>query len=239
MSLSLDAKNLPKYLKYGLKSLKVLLRNVNNKRYMGFSEFHSANSLQNSSYIWTFPKDQRMNIKDYLKLNDNIYNIPDNKMTRTTTLGYGKRKDFLRVYEKDNPSPAVYNQKSLFDINIIKKKGSSMTNKPKFLWGSNKGIPGPGTYNISSKKPYGLIPITLKSRHEFFYDEVIKQKRFITLKQLYHPKLNFVQRNRFSGITFGIGDRPKLYTYNNYPGPGAYKVPGCFDRGLKGKLPLN
>ena len=34
-----------------------------------------------------------MKIKDYLKLNDNIYNIPDSKMTRTTTLGYGKRKD--------------------------------------------------------------------------------------------------------------------------------------------------
>jgi hypothetical protein len=180
-----------------------------------------------------------MKIKDYLKLNDNIYNIPDSKMTRTTTLGYGKRKDFLRIYERDNPSPAAYNLKSLFDINIIKRKGTSMTNKPKFLWGSNKGIPGPGTYNISSKKSYGLIPITLKSRHEFFYDEVIKQKRFITLKQLYHPKYTFVQRNRFSGITFGIGDRPKLYTSNNYPGPGAYKVPGCFDRGLKGKLPLN
>lgn len=89
---------------------------------MGFSEFHSANSLQNSSYIWTFPKDQRMKIKDYLKLNDNIYNIPDSKMTRTTTLGYGKRKDFLHIYERDNPSPAAYNLKSLFDVNIIKKK---------------------------------------------------------------------------------------------------------------------
>ncbi len=57
--------------------------------------------------------------------------------------------------------------------------------------------------------------------------------------QRYKPKYTLVQMNRFSGISFGIGDRPNLHVVNRFPGPGAYNVPGNFDRGLKGKLPLN
>ena len=114
-----------------------------------------------------------------------------------------------------------------------------MTNKPHFNWRNDKYIPGPGTYNLASRNRYGLIPVTIKSRHNFFYDDMIKQKKFIILKQLYLPKYKLVERNRFSAISFGIGDRPKLYRFDNYPGPGTYNVPGCFDRGLKGKLPLN
>ena len=68
---------------------------------------------------------------------------------------------------------------------------------------------------------------------------MIKQKSFITLKKLYYPKYDFVQRNRFRAITFGIGERPILNRNNRYPGPGSYNIPGNFDRGLKGKLPLN
>ena len=230
---------IPNYLEFGLKSLKFLAKNVNNPRYLGFSEFLSSNSLQNSSYIWSIPKAKRMRIKDYIKLNDNIYNIPDSKMTRSTNLGYGRRKNFLYIFGVNTPSPAAYNLKSLFDINLIKKKGTTLTGKPKTFYRNNRYIPGPGTYNISSRNHFGLIPITLKSKHFHFYDDMIKQKRFITLKQLYYPKLDFVQRNRFRAITFGIGERPNLHTYNGYPGPGAYNVPGCFDRGLKGKLPLN
>ena len=56
--------------------------------------------------------------------------------------------------------------------------------------------------------------------------------------QRYRPIYTSVERNRFSDITFGIGDRFKVYD-PKYPGPGSYRVPGCFDRGLKGKLPLN
>ena len=59
------------------------------------------------------------------------------------------------------------------------------------------------------------------------------------MKQLSNPKFKLVERNRFSAITFGVGDRPKLYIDNKFPGPGTYNIPGCFDRGLKGKLPLN
>lgn len=215
------------------------MRNINNKRYLGFSEYLSSNTLQNSSYVWSFPKTERSRRKDFLKLNDNIYNIPDFKTTRSTNLGYGSRAIFNTLNSKYTPSPATYNLKSLFDINLIKKKGPIMTNKPKFILINNKHTPGPGTYNLSSKKTHGLIPITIKSRHNFFYDEIIKQKKFIILKKLYKPKYNFVERNRYSAITFGIGERPKLYNNDGFPGPGAYNIPGCFDRGLKGKLVLN
>ncbi len=232
-------KSCPKYMKFGLESLNVLSKNINNRRYLGFSQFQSSNTLQNSSYIWSFPKTQRTRRKDYMKYNDNIYNIPDFKTTRTTNLGYGIRKIFNNIKRKDEPSPASYTIKSLFEYNLDKKKGPIMTNKPKFSWKNNRYSPGPGTYNISSRKHFGLIPITIKSRVNDFYDEILKQKKFIVIKQLYLPNFKLVEQNRFSGITFGIGDRPKLYCDNKFPGPGTYNVPGCFDRGLKGKLPLN
>ena len=238
--LSLNAgRKIPNYLQYGLNSMKFLEKNVNNPRYLGFSEFHSSNSLQNSSYIWTFPKAKRSRRKDILKLNDNIYNIPNFKTTRSAGMGYGKRKDFLHIFGVNTPSPSAYDIKSLFDINLIKKKGNTFTGKPKSLSRSYKNVPGPGAYNISSRKHFGLIPITLKSKHFHFYDDMIKQKSFITLKKLYYPKYDFVQRNRFRAITFGIGERPILNRNNRYPGPGSYNIPGNFDRGLKGKLPLN
>ena len=223
-----------------MESLRVLQKKVNNKRYLGYSNFQSSNSLQNSSYIWSFPKTERYKRKDYLKYNDNIYNIPDLKNTRSTNLGYGSRLNFTTRYIlKNSPSPATYHLKSLFEINLMKKKGPIMTSKPSFSWRNNKYIPGPGAYNLASRKKFKLIPVTLKSRHSFFYDDIIKQKKFIILKELHKPKYKIVERNRFSAITFGIGDRPKLYIDNKYPGPGTYNVPGCFDRGLKGKLPLN
>lgn len=161
------------------------------------------------------------------------------KNTRSTSLGFGNRINFLTMYDQKAPSSAAYNIKSLFDINLIKKKGPTMTSKPKFNWGKNKYIPGPGAYNLSSRGHFGLIPVKIKSRHNFFYDDILKQKRFIIIKQFHKPKYKLVERNRFSAITFGIGDRPKLYPDNKFPGPGSYNVPGCFDRGLKGKLPLN
>ena len=88
-------------------------------------------------------------------------------------------------------------------------------------------------------KTFGIIPITLKSRHGFFYDDDLKKKRATVSMQRYKPSYKLVQINRFKAITFGIGNRPILHINNKFPGPGSYKVPGNFDRGYKGKLPLN
>ena len=100
-------------------------------------------------------------------------------------------------------------------------------------------MPGPGAYENKNIKRFGHIPIILKSRHGFFYDDDLKKKKATVSMQKYKPSFSLVEMRRFNGITFGIGDRPNMHSVNRFPGPGAYKVPGNFDRGYKGKLPLN
>ena len=228
-----------KFRECGQKSLHVLDRNINNARYPGFSEFFSSNALQNSSYCWSFGKDARIKDKFYKKLNDNIYNIPDNKSTRYTIQGYGTRGEFWVPFGKGDPSPDTYKIQSIFDINIKKKSGSTMHYKLNYNRRDDKFKPGPGAYNDKNFGKFGNIPILIKSRQRFFYEDDLKKKKATVSMQRYRPKFNFVERNRFAAITFGIGDRPNMHTVNKFPGPGAYKVPGNFDRGYKGKLPLN
>lgn len=218
--------------------MRVLERNLANTRYLGFSEFYSSNSLRNSHYAWSIPKDIRIKDKQYFKLNDNIYNIPVFRSTRYTIQGYGGRKDLRPVFGKGSPSPDTYIIKSCFDMNKLKNKGPSMGKKLKPK--NNKKHPGPGEYHLSFKhKEHGYVPIILKSRHGFFYDDDLKQKKATVSMQTYHPKFNLVEKDRFKAITFGIGGRPPLHNTCGFPGPGSYHVPGCFDRGLKGKLALN
>ena len=56
--------------------------------------------------------------------------------------------------------------------------------------------------------------------------------------QKYCPKYNLVEINRFKGAGIGIGERISFSRSRN-PGPADYKIPGIFDKGLKGKLVLN
>lgn len=226
--------------KNGKQSLSVLLRNLSNVRYLGFSPFLSSNVLQNSHYAWSIPKSRRFDPKDDLKLNDNIYNIPSIKSNRCTTLGYGQRKDLRPTPGKGSASPAAYLIKSCFDINKLKGKGYSFGKRFALPPGDAKFVPGPGEYKAHfQNKEHGNIPIILKSRQCFFYDDDLKHKKATVSMQTYHPKFTLVEKNRFSGITFGIGNRPKMENTCGFPGPGSYNIPGNFDRGLKGKLALN
>ena len=228
-----------KFKKYGLKSLHILDSNINNPRYPGFSEFLSSNSLRNSSYCWSIGHDKRLKEKSYQKYNDKIYNIPDLKSTRYTILGYGERGNFLSSTTKFYPSPNTYRIKSIFDINKLHNKGIIFGEKLNYTKRDDKYKPGPGAYKIKNLKKFGNIPIIMKSRHGFFYDEDIKRAKAKVSMQKYKPKYNLVEMNRFKAISFGIGDRPNLHLVNRFPGPGAYKIPGNFDRGYRGKLPLN
>ena len=232
-------KNTKKFKKYGLKSLHILDSNVNNPRYPGFSEFISSNVLRNSSYCWSIGQDKRTKDKTFQKYNDNIYNIPDLKSTRYTILGYGERGNFWSPKAKFYPSPNTYKIKSIFDINKLYKKGITFGKKLSYSKMDDKYKPGPGAYKIKNIKKFGNIPIIMKSRHGFFYDDDLKKAKATVSMQKYKPKFNLVEMNRFKSITFGIGVRPNLHVINGFPGPGAYKIPGNFDRGYKGKLPLN
>jgi hypothetical protein len=224
---------------YGLKSLHILDNHISNPRYLGFSEFISTNVLRNSSYCWSIGRDRRIKDKAYKKYNDNIYNIPSLKSTRSTMQGYGSRKEFYIPLGKGDPSPNAYNILSIFDININKRKGKSFGTKLNYNKKDERFRPGPGSYESKNYKDFGNIPILLKSRQGFFYDDDLKKKKATVSMQRYKPNYKWVEKRRFNGITFGIGDRPKMYALNYFPGPGSYRVPGNFDRGYKGKLPLN
>ena len=228
-----------KFRKYGQKSLHILDKEINNPRYPGFSQFISSNVLRNSAYCWSFGKEKRIKDRSYVKYNDNIYNLPELKSKRYTTLGYGTRGQFWVPFGKGDPSPDTYKIKSLFEINLMHKKGRSFGEKFNYIKSDDKYKPGPGAYKIKNIKKYGNIPIVIKSRIGFFYDDELKKKKATVSMQKYSPKYTLVQMNRFSGISFGIGNRPNLHVVNRFPGPGAYKVPGNFDRGYRGKLPLN
>ena len=213
----------------GLKSIHILDSNIHNPRYPGFSQYNSSNSLQNSSYIWTIPKDTRIKDKGYKKLCDNIYNIPDNKSNRCTILGFGKRSNVFGLGAKNSPSPQNYKISSLFEYNIKHGKGSSILGKSIESTRRNY-IPGVGAYNLIRAAKFGIIPINLKSRQGFFYDDDLKKKK--------HPRYNLVEIYRFKGAVIGIGESI-TFSKNKNPGPAEYIIPGNFDRGLKGKLALN
>lgn len=70
-----------------------------------------------------------------------------------------------------------------------------------------KRFPGPGTYKIPRTPKGSDIPITIKSRRMFFYDEDIRKKKHTVSMQKYTPSLKLVQNSRFNSITFGIGKR--------------------------------
>ena len=214
----------------------MLDNNISNPRYPGFSQFTSSNALQNSSYCWTIPKDVRVKVREYKKLCDNIYNIPDNKSNRFTIQGFGKRGNFFE--KRDNfPSPNNYNICSLFDYNLTHHKGSTILGKS-IESNRRKYVPGVGAYNLIKAAKFGIIPICIKSRQGFFYDDDLKKKKHIVSMQKYHPKYNLVEINRYKGAGIGIGERLS-FSKNRNPGPADYNIPGNFDRGLKGKLALN
>lgn len=91
------------------------------------SEYQSSSTLQNSIYSWTFPRTHRF--KDAIKEPSvhTIYNLPRLSGTRSTNFGYGVRKVFED--KKDNPPPNSYSIPTVFDTNILKKKGISLNGK--------------------------------------------------------------------------------------------------------------
>ena len=173
----------------GIKSLHILDNNISNMRRPGYSEFQSSNTLQNSSHIYSFPKSIRMDNKLNKKLCDNIYNIPEQKSTRFTTLGYGKRGNASSELSK-YPSPQEYEYESLFDYNIKHKKGITILGKPSDPM-LKENFPGAGSYKVKNLDKLGNIPIALKFRHGFYYDDEMKKKKATVSMQAYTPKYNY------------------------------------------------
>lgn len=104
-------------------------QNLNNVRLPGMSEFQSTNSMQNSSYIWTFSKAHRFSSVYKRPATDSIYTVPDWKSGRYTTQGFGNKYDLRPLQGRNSPPPNTYRIKSCFEINAEKKKGPLIHNK--------------------------------------------------------------------------------------------------------------
>ena len=202
----------------------------------GYSIFQSSNTLQNSSHIYSMPKALRMDHKQDKKLCDNIYNIPDQKSKRFTSLGYGQRGNFMRDSSK-YPSPQSYKYESLFDYNSKHKKGITILGKP-IEKSIKERVPGVGAYHLKNGDNFGKIPIKIKFRNGFYYDDEMKQKKATVSMQKYSPKFNYIKINRYKGAGIGLGQRYSMSTERT-PGPGEYKIPRIFDRGVKRDLMIN
>ena len=221
------------------RSCHILDKIIDNPRYLGFSEFQSKNTLLNSSYCYSFAKNNRFKNLDSSKINDHLYTLPSLMSLRSTTLGLGERKDLRPVCVLGDPG--AYTLKSVFDSNEYLNKGALITGRYNLPKADNINNPAPNNYTTvkNLENLYGKIPIILKFRNGFFYDDDLKKKKFTVSMQKYHPKFNFVQKERFKNITFGIGKRQPLYSNTKTPGPGSYNIPSFCDRGLKGKLVIN
>ena len=217
------------------RSCHILDKVVDNPRYLGFSEFQSKNTLLNSSYCWSFSKDKRFDSINTSKINDHLYTLPSVMTLRSTTLGLGERKDLRPVCVLGDPG--AYNLNTIFDSNKHFKKGAVVTGRYNLPKDDSVNKPAPNAYKIENLN--NKIPIIIKSRKGFFYDDDLKKKKFTVSMQKYFPKFNFVQKERFKYITFGIGKREPLYINIKTPGPGSYNIPSFCDRGLKGKLVIN
>ena len=202
----------------------------------GLSQFQSSNTLQNSSHIYSFPRSIRMDNKANKKLCDNIYNIPEQKSKRFTSLGYGQRGNLSSNLGK-LPSPQSYKIENLFDYNIKHKKGITILGKPNESMIKER-VPGVGSYEPKNLDKYGNVPIALKFRHGFYYDDEMKMKKATVSMQRYSPKFNYIKINRYKGAGIGYGQRYSLSTEKG-PGPGEYKIPRIFERGVKKDLVIN
>lgn len=100
------------------------MNNFLNERKLGISQYQSANTYQNSVPTISFAKSERFKFL-YKKLeNESIYDINSLSNKRTTTQGYGKKWNFLKLL-KNTPAPTDYNLPS-FGINTNKGKTMSL-----------------------------------------------------------------------------------------------------------------
>jgi hypothetical protein len=98
----------------------ILSSQIDSPRKYGSSSFHSSSSLQNSINSISFPKSSRFITSE--RISPGFYKLPDYVSKRSAAIGY----DVKMVFEKDkeSPSPNAYTIQSIFEENLMKKKGT-------------------------------------------------------------------------------------------------------------------
>lgn len=193
-------------------------------------KFESASTLQNSGRNIIFNKAPRFE-KIRIESADCIYDPIIMEAHRAPGIGYGNRQPLS--YKNTNPGPSHYKFTSVFEDNIKHSKGPKLSFRNEVT--KRDHSPGPGAYKntLKWKKDIG---IGITSRHSYYFDDIMRGRVFVS-PQRYEIKRNFVESNRYGGISFGYGNRCGIKT-NSGPGVGSYNLPSSFDL-KKGKLPIN
>ena len=126
---------------------------------------NSPLNLSKSKYMYSFGKAQRFPLIGKRYEGSFFYNLPEVRMKRSASIGYGNKYDF--TLDAKSKSPVFYNFKSDFD--------QKNPNGPKYSFGLGRDRmyksfdmagPGPGKYN--TLKPFGRdgIKYTMRIKYQ-------------------------------------------------------------------------
>mmetsp|Transcript_3186 Transcript_3186/g.2924 ORF Transcript_3186/g.2924 Transcript_3186/m.2924 type:complete len:187 (+) Transcript_3186:122-682(+) len=152
------------------------------------------------------------------------YIVPPTSLSkRSTSFGFGRRWEPKNEKGRDSPPPTAYNPPSSFTMNSRTVNFSAGTVAERTPI-KTKFVPGPGTYNVT-------LPIGENSPKFTFRPRIqLKEKYLVPPPGTYNPSFKVIERSNFSKIGFGFGDRGKIQSRDENPGPGTYDLPGIFTR---------
>ena len=201
------------------------------------SHFESSSSLRHSIPSMSFSTQARFETE---KSQYNNSPMKDTKVYKKNnipikgTMGVSPRNSLL-IKPNDAPSPQKYKLKSEFDDNIKNKKGYSI-HEESTTNGKKNNAPGPGQYKGKDNWIHKDAP-SLKHRPNFFIDDQIKGLTAVS-PQKYKINYKSVEKNRYQGVGFGIGEKNNSLKKNKGPDVGSYNIPSQFNQKGK-KLPIN
>lgn len=183
----------------------------------GFSSYLSANTLQNSTRYWSFPK------------NDRFFQLPpDNNAKysafptvfsgRYTSFGFGERGFQKNLPGTSTPAPNRYRIGSVFDSDKPELgKGKSFgiaRNYYENVYAPNQEsvapriaaqVPGPDQYSPLEANPIGknAKKFAIKSR----VPPCASATRDFPAPNMYKPIHVLTEPRRYNGVGFGVGNR--------------------------------
>ena len=199
--------------------LKTSKRTKKPKQIKSTKEIASASSRSKDTIKWTFSKAKRF-VPIKQEQTPNYCDLPSTLSEITCSFGYGKRWTPANQTGKDSPPPGSYDPPQLFGI---KNKGPTFTHREKKHNFFKDLLPGPGAYDPYS--PLGKAAPKFSFRQKF-----LNKVRISTPPpNSYRPNYKLVEKENYSKVSFGVGDRPQIYgKIENLPGPGSYNIPSCF-----------